>query len=425
MRFPTILAVLLALAAAGYGYNRQRKLDAAVERADFAERRVELAQAENARLREELAAAGEKMARPAEAARRREIEAAVARIRGLKFLKPVDYAILTRAEIGKVLSEKLAEQYTEAEFAELALGLAAMGLLPEGYPLREKYIALLGEQVAAFYDQHAHKLYMFEDASLENSANRVILAHELTHALQDQHFSLAKLPLEIKDNDDRAFAASALIEGDATLVMSAYMLENISLSALTETLGQMATMNTAELMEAPRYLREMLLFPYLQGQIFCTAIQAAGGFGMLSMVYKHPPASTAQILHPEKYPSEAPIRVEWPETSLQGKKPILDNVLGEQGTRIAMEEWGIESAAALRAAEGWRGDRYLIFGKGESLVWRSVWATPSDAEEAAAACEQRAAKIGGEVLRPSEKEVVLLRAASPEERAALVEKFGR
>lgn len=425
MRLLFSLALLAALAAGAFGYDRQRRLDAAEDRADFAERRVELARTENGRLREALAAAEKKGARPEEEARRTEIEEAVARIRGLKFLQPVKYAVLTRAGIKEVIEGKLAEQFTEKQFEELAVGMAAMGLLPEGYPLRQKYIDLLGEQVAAFYDQHTHTLYMFEDATLESVGNRVILAHELTHALQDQHFQLAKLPLEIKDNDDRAYAAAALVEGDATMVMSAYMLENFSLAALAESLGQMSSMNVEELAKAPRYLREMLLFPYMRGQAFCAALHAMGGYPTISMAFKIVPESTTQILHPEKYPSEKPIRIEWPDTILREGKPIADNVLGEMGVQILLEEWGVEPAAATSAAAGWRGDRYLVFGKGESLVWRSVWATASDADEIAAACEQRAAKIGGEVLRPSEKEVVLLRAATPEVRAALVEKFAR
>src|SRR5205823_5330048 len=106
---------------------------------------------------------------------------------------------LTRTEIKQTLQNKLAEQFSDADFKNVTTGLVALGLLPPGYPLKQKYIDLLGEQVAAFYDQHAHKLFMFEDATLASAQNRIILAHELTHALQDQHFGLQKLPLEIKD----------------------------------------------------------------------------------------------------------------------------------------------------------------------------------------------------------------------------------
>jgi hypothetical protein len=116
----------------------------------------------------------------------------------------VDYKVLNRKEIKQTISGKLAEVFSEQEFKNMTEAMAAIGLLPPGYPLREKYIDLLGEQVAAFYDQHTHKLFMYQDATLDNAQNRVILAHELTHALQDQHFGLKRMPLEIKNNDDRA-----------------------------------------------------------------------------------------------------------------------------------------------------------------------------------------------------------------------------
>ena len=201
--------------------------------------------------------------------------------------------------------------------------MAALGLVPPNFPLKQTYIDLLGEQVAAFYDQHQHRLFMFEDAALSGAQNRIILAHELTHALQDQNFGLLKLPLEAKNNDDRAEAASALIEGDATLVMSQYMAQDLSWQTLTDTVGTSLTQNMAQLREAPRFLREMLVFPYLKGQQFCAAAFARGGFAALSAVYAHPPSSTAQILHPEKYfaePREEPVPVVFPDPTLNGAK---------------------------------------------------------------------------------------------------------
>src|SRR6185369_13065693 len=174
--------------------------------------------------------------------------------------------MLDRKQIKATIGGKIDEVFSEEEFAQIAVAYARLGLLPANYPLRAKYIDLLGEQVAAFYDQHQHKLFMFEDASLENSQNRVVLAHELTHALQDQHFDLRRLPLEIKDNDDRAAAASALIEGEATLVMSEYMLRNLNLAALKESVGATFGQDVAQLADAPPFLRESLIFPYMRGQ---------------------------------------------------------------------------------------------------------------------------------------------------------------
>lgn len=265
----------------------------------------------------------------------------------------------------------------------MADAMAAIGLLPAHYPLREKYIDLLSEQVAAFYDQHQHKLFMYEDATLENAQNRVVLAHELTHALQDQHFGLNRMPLEIKNNDDRAEAASALVEGDATLVMSEFMIKNMSKQMFKDSMLASFTQNMKQLESAPRYLREMLVFPYLRGQEFCAALFGQGGYEAVSKAYAHPPGSTSQILHPEKYmsnPPEEPISIEWPELKVKGQTPTADNVVGEMGTRVLFTEW-VDAMTGEHAATGWRGDRYLYYADGEALVWKTVWASAKDATE--------------------------------------------
>ena len=207
---------------------------------------------------------------------REAIEKQVVELRGLEFKKPVDYQVLNRKEIKQTIAAKLDEVFSEQEFREMTDAMAAVGLLPAKYPLREKYIDLLGEQVAAFYDQHKHKLVMYEDATLDNAQNRVVLAHELTHALQDQHFGLKKLPLEIKTNDDRAAAASALVEGDATLVMSEFMLKNLCRQMVKDSMIASFTQNMKQLETAPRFLREMLVFPYLRGQEFCAVALRSG-----------------------------------------------------------------------------------------------------------------------------------------------------
>jgi hypothetical protein len=342
---------------------------------------LELRNEENDRLR--TIVAGQERARDLEKgkAQREEIEKQVTAIRGLPFKQPVEYAVVTRKQIQKVVATKLAEMFSEQEFANISAALARLGLLPQGYPLRQRYIDLLGEQIAAFYDQHQHQLFMFEDASLENAQNRVILAHELTHALQDQHFNLLHLPLEIKDNDDRAVAASALVEGEATIVMSDYMMRNMSLRALKDNVSSAFTQNMDQLQKAPRYLREELVFPYLRGQAFCEALIEHGGYDEISRAFAHPPSSTSQILHPQKYlaePREDPIVIGWPDTACGGQKPDVDNVLGELGIRIQLAD-AVDGQTAESVAAGWRGDRYLSFHSGESLLWKTKWATDTAA----------------------------------------------
>ena len=350
-------------------------------------RRVELLTEENDRLRTLVAEAERARALARSKEQRDLVERQVTEIRGLPFKSPVNYQLLDRKQIKATIAAKLAEVFSDAEFAGMTAGFARLGLLPVDYPLKAKYIDLLGEQVAAFYDQHQHKLFMFEDASLDNSQNRIVLAHELTHALQDQHFELRRLPLEIKTNDDRAAAASAFIEGEATLVMSEYMLKNFSLAALKDSLGATFGQDMAQLSEAPPFLREMLIFPYLRGQEFCAALFARGGYAALTQAYAAPPSSTTQILHPEKFLAptrEEPLPVEWPVTEIDGQKPIADNVLGEFGIRVLLSQW-VDSATGERAAAGWRGDRYLCFAKGDALVWKTLWHNAAEAEEFVAA----------------------------------------
>jgi hypothetical protein len=377
---PLALLLAIALASSLVAWQEHRQLAAESPML----RKAALLAFENDTLREALAAAQQEAATAQNILRRSQIEHDVASIRQLPFGAPVAYEVLDHAGIRQVVAGKLSEVYTDQQIQDMSTGLSGFGLLPPNFPLKQTYINLLGEQIAAFYDQHQHKLFMFQDASLENAQNRVILAHELTHALQDQNFGLLKLPLETKDNDDRAAAASALIEGDATLVMSQYMARDLTWHTLTDTVAYSATQSMEQIRKAPRYLREMLVFPYLKGQQFCSAVYARGGFPALSAVYADPPASTAQILHPEKYfpeTRENPIAVNIPDTGFQGRTPLDDNVLGEMGCRILFSQY-VDSGTAEKAAAGWRGDRYLVFEGGNALIWHTVWRTPQDVEAA-------------------------------------------
>lgn len=414
-----ILIFIAGVAVGGFAAQKLPPLSHA-QQPSLAEKKLRLLEEENDRLRGVVASAERSRSLEKNKAQREAIEREVEEIRGLKFKTPVDYEVLDRKQIKATLSRKLSEIFSEEEFRHMSAAFARLGLLEPGFPLREKYIDLLGEQVAAFYDQHTHKLFMFEDATLENSQNRVVLAHELTHALQDQHFGLKKLPLEIKTNDDRATASSALCEGDATLVMSEFMLKNLSLGSLKENLSAGLTQNMDQLAKAPRFLRESLIFPYLRGQEFCGALFASGGYDAVNRAYAQPPSSTAQILHPEKFtatPREEPIAFAWSDTTARSQRAQVDNTLGELGIRILFTEW-LDASTGEKAAAGWRGDRYLSFDDGRSIVWRSAWANDREAAEFADAgaktTAKHSAKEPGRVvrwLRPSASEVVLIDAA--------------
>ena len=383
-----LLLLLAGAALAGWAWgSHEHRLagDAA-----FLQRRLGLLEADNQRLAHALEERQRAAVAATDHARRTEIERTVARLRELEFLRPVIYREIPRADLPAILRQKLAQQVPDQEFGNAAISLAALGLLPAGLDLKKTYLALLGEQIGAFYDQHSAELFTFSGQPLDNGQNRVILAHELTHALEDQHFQLARLPLEAKGNDDRALAASALVEGDATLVMSRYMIGDMSPTVLKDTLTGAFTTDLRQMAAAPRYLRETLLFPYLRGQEFCQTLYQTGGWDALAAAFRHPPDSTAQILHPERFlarRTEPAATVDFPVTMILGHEPVGNNVLGEFGVRQWFAKWLKEEGEADRVAAGWAADRYLVFGNAanSSYVWKSVWASPEAANRFAAA----------------------------------------
>ncbi len=396
MRVRRVLSfILLAAALLGAGawgaLLLSRHPQASLPDSDFTRHRLAFLEAENDRLRAALLTRQHSDDAAFERAARTEIERKVAQLRSLSFLQPVVYKEIPRSDLPKLLSQKLAQQVPDQEFTADGVSLAALGLLPPGIDLKKTYLDLLGEQIGAFYDQHTQELFTFSGRSLANAQNRVILAHELTHALEDQHFSLARLPLETKGNDDRELAATALVEGDATLVMNQYMTGAMSPDMLRDTFASAFTTDVRQLAAAPRFLRETLLFPYLRGQEFCQTLYAHGGWADLAEAFAHPPASTAEILHPERFltqPRIAPISLTFPDTTVLGEKPLSDNVLGEFGLRQLFARWLPDDAAANAAAAGWRGDRYLVYGEAKSAgyVLRVACADEAGAAVLGAAC---------------------------------------
>lgn len=384
-----ILLLILAAGAAGWTFGRRGP-----EPDAFTQKRLTFLETENARLSALLAAHAQAASAATGAAARGEIEASIAKLRELDFRRPVTYREIGREKLPAILRQKLLQQIPEKEFADTGIALAALGLLPPGLDLEKTYLALLGEQIGAFYDQHTRELFTFSGHPLSNAQNRVIMAHELTHALQDQHFDLSRVPLEIKGNDDRALAAAALIEGDATLAMNQYLLGDLSVSSIKDSLSGALATDVRQLVAAPRYLRETLLFPYLHGLGFCQALYERGGWAALARAYAQPPASTAQILHPAAYLlQEEPIAVDLSDAPVLGVRPLLQNVLGEFGARQLFNAWLHDEAQAETAAAGWRGDRYIVYGnaRAHSYVWRTVC---RDEPSAAAFAEAARAGLG-------------------------------
>jgi hypothetical protein len=336
------------------------------------------------------------------------IEQTTAEVRGLAFLEPVKYAQLKRSDIGAVVEKKIAEVYSEEDLSAAEFAYAAMGFLPKGFKMKDAYVRLLGEQIAAFYDQHEDKLFTFEGSPLAKLQNRIILAHELTHALQDQHFRLETFPLEVKDNDDLAMSVAALVEGDATLLMGQYVLHSAR-GFSWDILGAVFGQQMDELERSPAFLRESLLFPYVKGQEFAMALWSHGGFDRVNEAYRKLPQATSQILHPERYlrePDWKPQLVEWAPPPFQGNAPKYRNVAGEFGIGTLLKGQGLKDAVEIAA--GWDGDRYAVYAvEGRPVVWwRTAWRTPEAAGHFAGAMQAVLPGLWNTAEEPSEWEVI-------------------
>ena len=147
---------------------------------------------------------------------------------------------------------------------------------------------------------------------IDLDAQKPVMAHELTHALQDQHFNLQRLSKWPHGDSDAELAAHALVEGDATLAMTRIRLAHPDLMA---ALMASASGASDQITRAPRSLREGLTFPFDQGLMWVTQLQQRGGWAAVSAAFAKMPLSSEQILHLEKYDSyEAPIKVTIPRS---------------------------------------------------------------------------------------------------------------
>ena len=201
-------------------------------------------------------------------------------LRELAVLKNVKSGAQSRAEIERMIIRNLDSETTPAEMHAAELVHRAFGLAPDDFAYREFLIKLLKEQVAGYYDPKAQQFYLADWIELDGQ--KPVMAHELTHALQDQHFNLKRFEKWPKGDSDAELAAHALIEGDATLAMTQYLTKNPMVAlAFIRSLGSQGVA-TEQYNQAPRALRESLLFPYQEGSAWATKVYRRGGWDLIS-----------------------------------------------------------------------------------------------------------------------------------------------
>ena len=307
---------------------------------------------------------------------------------GVPFPADVPVEFMTPAELQGYLREVVDSEYPPQEAEADARTLAAFDLIDPGLDLRRVRLGLLEQNIAGFYDERPHRrrLYVVSEDRRLTPINQLILAHELRHALQDQHADVhGVVPEEVGDFDDRRLAFLAVLEGDATLVMEHFLRRR--LEQAERTLPEMAdfAFPVGDMPGTAPVLRDQMVLPYVLGTPFARELWRKGGWAALQEAWKRPPESSEQVIHPEKYwTRERPSHPAVTYAPRHGRV-LREGVLGEAYARTLLGEG---SAAA---AAGWAGDRYRVWDvKGRTLlVWRSAWENEDEAREFVAALAGR------------------------------------
>jgi hypothetical protein len=342
----------------------------------------------------------------------------VVQLRGLKPNTSIRMGVKSRVEISKYLNEYVSKNYSDDDLRREGDILRKIGLIPEAMDYRDFMLKLLTEQVGGFYDPDEKTFYIAGWISADEQ--KPVMIHELTHAIQDQHFDLNRILRDpkIEQNDDEGLARQAVLEGDGVAVMMNYLLAGVkrdfaSLPNLAFIMRSMSSSTQAQLAiysSAPLYLQEMLVFPYGYGAAFLQKLwNKTPSWEAVNKIYSDLPLSTEQIMHPEKYldarDDPKPIDVQDPAKFLgESWKATYTNVLGEFSLNIMMRlHLGEEQAN--RAAEGWGGDRVVLLedeqGKNGILI-SSVWDSSAEADEFFQASNDWLAKRHADAIKTEE-----------------------
>lgn len=301
-----------------------------------------------------------------------EVLGQMSEITGLAPRTPLKKSLRSREEIRAHLVREMNEDKNPAERYADQRSAEAFGLLPKGFDLDSFMVELLTEQIAGLYDPKAHEFYVADWIPVDEQ--RMVMAHELTHALEDQHFEIEAWEKAARPNDDAELAREAVLEGSAMVAMVEYLLQESgrSLEDLPDIdpsmlIGDLT--ETPQLKKAPAFLKDSLIFPYIDGLRFSAAVLKPTGWSGLPAIFAKPPASTQQIMHPAMYRSgkmAAALSVPSLEKSLgEDWKKLDENTLGEFGWKEVLKQFlDADRASALSAA--WDGDRYVVYEQKQS-----------------------------------------------------------
>src|SRR5713226_7465243 len=311
-------------------------------------------------------------------------------ITGLKLLTPLKKSLRSREEIRAYVIKQMNEEKNPAERYADARTAEALGLLPKGFDLDAFMVNVLTEQVEGLYDPKTQEFYIADWSPLTDQ--RMVMAHELTHALEDQHFHIEAWSRAARPNEDAELARDAVLEGSAMAAMVDYLMLGTgrSLKDLPEfdpsmLIGDLGS--TPTLQKAPPFLKDALIFPYLRGLTFSAAVMKNTGWAALPALFEKPPVSTQQILHPGLYRSgKIPASVSLPRLEKvfgDNWSKLDENIMGEFGWKEVLKQF-LDNDRAKTLAAAWDGDRYVLYEHKQTKKLILVTRLHLDSEEHAA-----------------------------------------
>ena len=310
------------------------------------------------------------------------------RVRGLGWRGEVGMTELSGWEYG-TRTKEIADVLGTDDLKGLSRLAVAGGMLPEGTDLASLAVSFTAATAGATYSPlDKQVLLVTERGGVRDTG---LLTHEFVHALQDQHFDLLRMVLARPFSFDREEAVFALVEGDAVSVERRVTQGDAWARKPVEDLTREEDERYSQYRKGigaffPPLLTETFIFRYRDGLHFVETLRRARPAVNLDEVFRRPPQSSEQVLHPEKYISgEPPREIEFDLDAFadEGWRPAATTPLGEIGVRGLLLA-GVNVEEVKRAAAGWGGDRSFVFereGHAPLFVWRTAWDTPRDAQE--------------------------------------------
>jgi hypothetical protein len=305
-----------------------------------------------------------------------EVADQVEEVRGLTFDRRVNVEPITEAEMDRRLRDYLDAYYPERYYARRSRAWQTIGALPGDVGYLEALDAYQQGQVLGFYNSQNEELVYTGDANL-NRIEQFVLAHELTHAIDDQHFDLDRLDeIVMRCEDEEFLAALGIVEGSANHFATQVIIR-FPIAEVGTVPGGGG--------EVPQFFEELQAYPYTIGQRFADALSDANGPSAIDAALQAFPSTTEQVLHPSKFPHEVGESVEVPDfgpTFGAGWRDLDAMVVGELWLRVLLHLRLADDAAEMAAA-GWGGGTYRGWRNGDdvAVIMSTVWDTPKDAQE--------------------------------------------